>query len=89
MAPEQALRNEIKELLVSTLRMEGVSPSDVADTEPLFAPDNRLGLDSLSALEMLSAIEYKYKVRFENDGSAKRHFASVAALAAFVSTAGR
>jgi acyl carrier protein len=85
----QELRQQIKELIVTTLRIEGVKPEEIGDEQPLFAPENPLGLDSVSALELLSAIEYTYKVRFENDGSARQHFESVATLAKFVHSAVR
>ena len=84
---EQQLRQDIKKLLITSLRLEGVRPEDIGDEDVLFSPDNRLGLDSLSALELLSAIEFTYKVRFETDGTAKEHFRSVATLASFVSSA--
>ena len=84
---EQALRAELKKLLVTTLRLEQVKPEDIGDDDPLFSPDNSLHLDSLSALELLSEIEYRYKIHFDLDGSAREHFRSVATLAAFVSTA--
>jgi acyl carrier protein len=80
----RALRDQLKSLLVEALRLEGVKPEDIGDSEALFAPDNRLGLDSLSALELLSAIEFKFDVVFPNDGSAKQHFESIATLAAFL-----
>ncbi len=84
---QQELRTQLKELLVSTLRLEDVKPEDVDDSAPLFAPDNPLGLDSLCALELLSAIEFTFKVRFANDGSARQHFESIATLAAFIESA--
>jgi acyl carrier protein len=84
---EQTLRAELKELLVTTLRLEQMKPENIGDHDPLFAPGNALNLDSLSALELLSAIEYRYNVRFDSDGSAKEHFHSIATLAAFVSSA--
>jgi acyl carrier protein len=84
---QQELRTQLKELLVSTLRLEDVKPEDLDEEAPLFAPDNRLGLDSLCALELLSAIEFTFKVRFANDGSARQHFESIATLAAFVASA--
>ena len=84
---QQALREEIKDLIVTTLRLENVDPSDIGDTEPLFSPDARLGLDSLAALEVLAAIEFTFKVRFPDDGSARDHFESVSTLAAFVGSA--
>jgi acyl carrier protein len=84
---QQELRTQLKALLVSTLRLEDVRPEDLDDVTPLFAPDNRLGLDSLCALELLSAIEFTFKIRFANDGSARQHFESIATLADFIASA--
>ncbi len=81
---EPELRTSLKALIVETLRLEDVKPESIKDEEPLFSPTEGLGLDSLSALEILSAIEFKYGVRFESDGSAKQHFKSVATLAAYL-----
>jgi acyl carrier protein len=81
---EPDLRSSLKSLIVETLRLEDVTPDTIQDEEPLFSPTEGLGLDSLSALEILSAIEFKYGVRFESDGSAKQHFKSVATLAAYL-----
>jgi acyl carrier protein len=81
---EPELRTSLKSLIVETLRLEDVKPETIKDEEPLFSPTEGLGLDSLSALEILSAIEFKYGVRFESDGSAKQHFKSVATLAAYL-----
>jgi acyl carrier protein len=83
----ESLRAQLKALLVETLRLEGVKPEEIDSSEALFAPDNRLGLDSLSALELLSAIEFTFNVQFANDGSAKQHFASISSLAAFIDSA--
>jgi acyl carrier protein len=81
---EAQLRTELKQLIVETLRLEDVKPESIKDDEPLFSPTEGLGLDSLSALELLSAMEYKFNVRFESDGSAKQHFKSVTTLAAYL-----
>jgi acyl carrier protein len=83
----RALRDDLKQLIVSTLRLEGAKPEDIGDTELLFSPEARLGLDSLAALELLAAIEFTYKIRFVDDGSAREHFRSVSTLAAFVASA--
>lgn len=78
------LKTALKHLIVETLRLDEVKPDAIADEEPLFAPTEGLGLDSLSALELLSAIEFKFSVRFDSDGSAKQHFKNVSTLAAFL-----
>ncbi len=81
---DTALKTELKQLIVETLRLEGTKPESIGDDEPLFSPTEGLKLDSLSALELLSAIEYKFDVRFDSDGTAKQHFRSVAALSAYL-----
>jgi acyl carrier protein len=81
---DSELKTSLKELIVESLRLEEVKPQDIKDDEPLFSPTEGLGLDSLSALELLSAIEYKYNIRFEGDGTAKEHFRNVSSLAAYV-----
>lgn len=78
------LKSALKHLIVETLRLDEVKPDAIADEEPLFSPTEGLGLDSLSALELLSAIEFKFRVRFDSDGSAKQHFKNVSTLAAFL-----
>ena len=78
------LKTALKELIVETLHLDDVKPGGITDEEPLFSPTEGLGLDSLSALEMLSAIEFKFKVSFDSDGTAKQHFKSVSTLAAFL-----
>ena len=86
-AAQQTLRKDLKELLVSTLHLDKVRPEDISDDEPLFSPDARLALDSLAALELLAAVEFTYKIRFGDDGSAREHFRSISALADFVASA--
>src|SRR5256885_13303730 len=81
---EPDLKTSLKALIVESLRLDEVKPESIKDDEPLFSPTEGLGLDSLSALELLSAIEYKYSVRFEGDGSAKEHFRSVSSLAGYL-----
>jgi acyl carrier protein len=79
---EPALKEALKALIIETLRLEDIQAADIKDDEPLFVEG--LGLDSIDALELVSAVEYKYGVPFPTDGTAKRHFASVAALADFI-----
>ncbi len=83
----RALQDELKQLIVSTLRLENLQPEEIGDAELLFSPEARLRLDSLAALELLAAIEFTYNVRFGDDGSAKEHFRSVSTLATFVASA--
>lgn len=74
------LQDEIKEIIVSSLELEDISPSDIGADEPLFGEG--LGLDSIDALELGMALKKRFGVVFQA-GSAenKKYFASVSALA--------
>lgn len=77
------LENELKELIISSLNLEDVTPADIDREAPLF--NDGLGLDSIDALELGLALKKKYGITLsaENEDN-KKHFASLAALAEFV-----
>jgi acyl carrier protein len=79
----QQLEQEIKELIISSLALEDVSPQDIDPAAPLFVEG--LGLDSIDALELGLALQKRYGVTLSADSEeTRRHFSSVRALAAFV-----
>ncbi|MFY0182517.1 phosphopantetheine-binding protein [Stenotrophomonas sp. PUT21] len=79
----QALEHEIKELIISSLSLEDISPEDIDSTAPLFVEG--LGLDSIDALELGLALQKKYGVSLSADSEeTRRHFSSVRALSEFV-----
>ncbi len=75
------LRQELKELIVSSLNLE-VSAADIVDDAPLF--QEGLGLDSIDALELAVAIERKFRVTIPDEAVGKKAFSSVNALAEYV-----
>ncbi len=81
----QSLDLEIKNLIISTLNLEGVSPDDIETDAPLFG--DGLGLDSIDALELGLAVKNQYGVVLSAESEEMRqHFYSVATLAAFINT---
>lgn len=80
---DQALEQEIKELIISALALEDLEPDDINPCEALFVKG--LGLDSIDALELGLALQRKYGLSVSADSEeTRRHFGSVRALAAFV-----
>ncbi len=77
------LKQQIKELIISSLELEDIKPQDIKDDEPIFGTG--LGLDSIDALELGVALKKKFDVKLsaENEDS-KKHFASVNALAEYI-----
>ncbi len=81
----QALELEIKQLLIEALNLEDMTPEQIKTDEALFVKG--LGLDSIDALELGLALQKRYGVSMSADSEeTRRHFASIQALAQFVST---
>jgi acyl carrier protein len=77
------LKKDIKELIISSLNLEDVTPEQIVDDAPLF--QEGLGLDSIDALELAVAIERKYRVTIPDEAVGKKVFSSVSTLAEYVS----
>ena len=77
------LEKDLKQLIVSSLRLEEVMPDDIDSCEQLFG--DGLGLDSIDALELGVALRQHFGIRIEAvTDEIKAHFSSVRALAQFV-----
>lgn len=77
------LRDELKALIIETLKLEDMTTNEIKDDEPLF--QDGLGLDSIDALELAVALEQRYRVSIPDQETGRRAFASVSSLATFVS----
>ncbi len=83
MTSKEELERELKELIVSSLALEDIKPSDIDSRAVLFGEG--LGLDSIDALELVMALQRKYGFKAsESPGFSRDCFASVDALATFV-----
>ena len=72
------LANEIKNLIIEALALEGVQPDAIEIEGALFGEG--LGLDSIDALEIAVALEEQYGIELDTDADLKPHFYSVATL---------
>lgn len=80
----EALRLEIKHLIIKALDLEDISADDIDNDAPLFETSG-LGLDSIDALELGVALRKKYQLKLEaNNADNRQHFRSVNSLASFV-----
>jgi acyl carrier protein len=79
-----ALENELKQLIISELKLTDVSPDQIEVDAPLFGTG--LGLDSIDALELAMAVHRTYGVELDPD-KPEEHAAldSVRSLARFIS----
>ncbi len=74
---------KIKDIIISSLDLEDVTPAEIETEAPLFGEG--LGLDSIDALELGMAIKKAFGVTFSKDPAEnKKVFHSVSSLADFV-----
>lgn len=80
----EATEREVKEFIISTLKLEDVTADDIDTEAPLFGAG--LGLDSVDALELGVALHKNYGIKINSKSEESRaHLRSVRALAALVS----
>jgi acyl carrier protein len=77
------LEQRIKQIIVEALQLHDVLPDSIVTDAPLFGAG--LGLDSIDALELASALEKNFNVAFsETNPEMRAAFQSVAGLATFI-----
>lgn len=79
------LENQIKQIIITSLELEDITPEDIEDNEPLF--NEGLGLDSIDALELGMALKRQFNLNLSKDKEEnKKYFYSVKTIADFVRT---
>lgn len=74
---------KVKQLIIASLRIEGMSPDEIDSDAPLFGEG--LGLDSIDALQLVVAMEKEFGTVVPDAATGSRVFASVRSMAAFIS----
>lgn len=77
------LEEEIRQVILSSVEVDGLTAADLAADQPLFG--DGIGLDSIDALEIGAALRKEYQVKFKANSSENRvHFRTIASLADFI-----
>lgn len=77
------MEDEIRQVVLSSVEVDGLTVADLAADEPLFG--DGIGLDSIDALEIGAALRKKYQVKFKaNSDENREHFRSISSLAKFI-----
>jgi acyl carrier protein len=83
MTESEGIEREVKEFIISTLKLEDVSVADIDSDAPLFGAG--LGLDSVDALELGVALHKAYGIKINSKSEESRaHLRSVKSLASLV-----
>ncbi|MCK4837591.1 MAG: acyl carrier protein [Desulfobulbaceae bacterium] len=78
----QELKEQIKEMVVRDLKLQGIEPSEIDDNAPLF--EEGLGLDSLDAVELVVLVQKHFDVQIEDMDEGQAAFKSINTLAEFI-----
>ena len=73
---------ELKSRIIETLKLQDMTPDQIADDAPLFGAG--LGLDSIDALDLVVMLEKHYGIVIKDIEEGRPAFASARALAAFI-----
>ncbi len=73
---------QVKQLIIDSLRIEGMSPDDIETDAPLFGEG--LGLDSIDALQLVVAMENDFGVIVPDAATGTVVFQSVRSMAGYI-----
>ncbi len=77
------LNARLKQLIITTLKLDDVRPEDIPDDEPLIG-SQKFGLDSIDALELVVKLEKEFGVKIGSSEESRAALASVGALVAYI-----
>lgn len=78
----EELIEQVKQLIIDSLRIDGMAPEEIETDAPLFGEG--LGLDSIDALQLVVAMEKAYGVVVPDAATGTRVFQSVRSMAEYV-----
>ncbi|MDF1577723.1 MAG: phosphopantetheine-binding protein [Desulfurivibrionaceae bacterium] len=78
----QKLKDQLKEIIVRDLKLQGIEPAGIEDDAPLF--EEGLGLDSLDAVELVVLVQKHFGVQIEDMDEGQAAFKSINTLAEFI-----
>mgnify|MGYP001202182529 CR=1 FL=1 len=79
---QEELINQVKQLIIDSLRIEGMNPDDIETDAPLFGEG--LGLDSIDALQLVVAMEKDFGVIVPDAATGTVVFQSVRSMSRYI-----
>lgn len=79
-----SLIQRLKQLIVTTLNLEGTTPEEIDENAPLIG--SGLALDSIDALELVVKLEKEFGIKISSSEESRAALASITSLAEFIRT---
>jgi acyl carrier protein len=77
-----ALIEQVKQMIIDCLRIEDMSPAEIETDAPLFGEG--LGLDSIDALQLVVSMEKDFGVVVPDAATGSKVFVSVRSMAGYI-----
>ncbi|HTB52979.1 MAG TPA: phosphopantetheine-binding protein [Ferruginibacter sp.] len=77
-----ALKQQLKEQIISFLNLLSVKPEDIKDDEPLFGEG--LGLDSIDSLELIVLLGREYGIDIKDPKEGRKILVDVNTMVAYI-----
>jgi len=78
-----AFKTQLKEQIIEQLNLEDIKPEDIDNSTALFG-DEKLGLDSIDALEFIVLLDQNYGIKISDPSHGKDVFHSVDSLSKYI-----
>jgi len=78
----EELITKVKQMIIDSLRIEGMAPAEIETDAPLFGEG--LGLDSIDALQLVVAMEKQFGVVVPDAATGTTVFASVRSMSDYI-----
>lgn len=76
------LKLTLKQQIIESLNLQGMTPGDIEDNAPLFGEG--LGLDSIDSLELMVLLERNYGIKIEDAREGRKVLGSVQSMADYI-----
>ncbi len=79
---DTTLKMKLKQLIIKELNIQHIAPEEMTDDEPIFS--DRLGLDSIDAVEVVYLVEKNFGIAIKDMKEARPALQSITTLAEFI-----
>jgi acyl carrier protein len=81
---QDVLEKELIEMIVKVCNILDPVPENLSYDDSIFGPESPLGLDSLDAVEIVVAVEKRYRIRIDAQETNRKIFRSYKTLADYL-----